>query len=357
FRGDTIHPSTQELIYQLGWIDELHQIPHSRTRHITVAIGRKKFTLADFGKLKVHCPYLTIMPQWDFLNFLTSKAQTFSSFRLMQSTAMIELIIEGGRVVGVRAKAPDGLLKIYADLVVAADGRHSTCRAQAGLQTIAGNTPNFDVLWFRVSRKATDEIEFFSRGRGALGAYNRDSYWQLAYMIPSHAYTEIRQAGLGELHNRIGSLAPVLRDRLHEIDTWDKVHCLTVRVDRLKKWYRPGLLCIGDAAHAMSPTGGVGINLAIQDAVATANILGPKLRQGTLQDSDLPLIQNRRELPTKIVQKFQSRALHDLYPTHQDKDISDHAPPIIKALQVLPSLRHAMGRFIGLGIRREHINN
>jgi 2-polyprenyl-6-methoxyphenol hydroxylase-like FAD-dependent oxidoreductase len=356
FRGDTIHPSTQELIYELGWIDELHQIPHSRVHRITVAVGGKAVTFADFSKLKVHCPYLAIMPQWDFLNFLACKAKKFPTFRLRQSAKVTELIIKGGRVVGVRTQTPDGPLEVRADLVVAADGRNSTCRAQAGLRTIV-STPNLDVLWFRVSRRDTDQIEFFCRGRGALGSFNRDTYWQLAYMIPPHAYPAVKQAGLTEFHKRIGSLAPVLRDRLHEIDDWDKIHHLTVRVDRLKKWHRPGLLCIGDAAHAMSPTGGVGINLAIQDAVATANILGPKLRHGTLEDSDLPLIQNRRELPARVIQKFQLGALHDLYPTDLDNDTSDRTPPIVTVFRALPPLRYVMARFIGLGIRREHIDN
>lgn len=357
FRGDTIHPSTQELIYQLGWIDEFHQIHHSKEYRVTVTIGGKTATFADFSKLKVHCPYIAIMPQWDFLNFLAAKGQTFPSFRLMQSTEMTELIIEGERVVGVRAKTTDGSLDVRADLVVAADGRHSTCRAQAGLQTIVGS-PTIDVLWFRVSRRETDKvIGFFHGGRGALGAFDRNSYWQLAYMIPARAYPEVQQAGLAEFQNRIGSLAPALRDRVHEIDSWDKVHHLSVRVDRLKKWHRPGLLCIGDAAHAMSPSGGVGVNLAIHDAVATANILGPKLRQGTLQDSDLPLIQNRREWPAKITQAFQLGILRDLYPKHLHDDTAEHIPPVFTVFRVLPPLRYVMGHFVGLGIRREHIDN
>lgn len=213
------------------------------------------------------------------------------------------------------------------------------------------------MLWFHVSRRATDEVWFFHGGRGALASFNRDSYWQLAYMIPAHAYPEVQRAGLAEFHNRIGSLAPALRDRLHEIDSWDKVHHLTVRVDRLKKWHRPGLLCIGDAAHAMSPAGGFGVNLAVQDAVATANILGPKLRRETLQDSDLTLIQDRRELPAKIAQKFQLGILRDLYPKNLHDDIAEHVPAVVKLFRVLPPLRYAMASFVGLGIRREHIVN
>jgi 2-polyprenyl-6-methoxyphenol hydroxylase-like FAD-dependent oxidoreductase len=356
FRGDTIHPSTQELVYELGWIDEFQQIPHSKMDHVAVEIGGKVVTFADFRKLKVQCPYIAFMPQWDFLDFLAAKGKTFPSFRLMQSTEVSNLLTEEGRVVGVRATALDGPLEVRADLVVAADGRHSICRAESGLETIA-EAPNIDVLWFRVSRRDDDKVKFFQSGKGVLIFINRGDYWQVAYVIPPRAFAEMRAAGLAEFYARITSLAPALGDRMHEIDTWDKVHQLTVRVDRLKSWHRPGLLCIGDAAHAMSPAGGVGINLAVQDAVATANILGPKLRLNALRDSDLPRVQARRELPTRIIQKFQVVILRDLYPKDLHDDTARHTPPIFTAFRALPPLRYAMGRFIGLGFRPEHINN
>jgi 2-polyprenyl-6-methoxyphenol hydroxylase-like FAD-dependent oxidoreductase len=356
FRGDTIHPSTQELMYELGWIDEFQQIPHSKMEHVTVSMAGKLVTFADFRKLKVHCPYIAFMPQWDFLNFLAAKGKMFPGFQLLQSTEVSDLLIEEGRVVGVRASALDGPLEVRADLVVASDGRDSTCRARSGLETIA-EAPYIDVLWFRVSRKDNDKVEFFQGGKGVLVAINRGDYWQIAYVVPPHAFAELRAAGLAEFHARIASLAPALGDRMPEIDTWDKVYQLTVRVDRLKRWHRPGLLCIGDAAHAMSPAGGVGINLAVQDAVATANILGPKLRSHTLRDSDLARIQARREIPTRITQKFQVAVLRDLYPKDLHEDTARHTPPIFTAFRMFPLLRHAVGRFIGLGVRPEHIKN
>ncbi|MGH3848199.1 MAG: FAD-dependent oxidoreductase, partial [Pseudonocardiaceae bacterium] len=355
FRGDTIHPSTQEVMYELGWIDEFQLISQSRMDHVAIDIGGKVVTFADFRMLKVHCPYIAFMPQWDFLEFLVAKGKMFPSFRLLKSTEVSDLLTEDGRVVGVRATTADGPLEVRANLVVAADGRHSTCRAQSGLKTIA-EAPFIDVLWSRLSRNDTDEVEFFQSGKGVLIAINRGEYWQVAYVIPTRAYPELRAAGLAEFHARIAALAPTLRDRMREIDAWDKVHQLTVRVDRLKTWHRPVLLCIGDAAHAMSPAGGVGINLAVQDAVATANILGPKLRRNTLRDSDLPRVQARRELPTRITQKFQVAVLRDLYPKNLHDDTARHTPPIFTAFRMLPPLRHVMGRFIGLGARPEHIS-
>jgi 2-polyprenyl-6-methoxyphenol hydroxylase-like FAD-dependent oxidoreductase len=301
-------------------------------------------------------PIATFMPQWDFLDFLAVKGKMFSSFRLMQSAEVSDLIIEQGRVIGVRASALEGSLKVRADLIVAADGRNSTCRARSGLRTIA-EAPYIDVLWFRVPRKDDDKVAVFQSGKGVLVAINRGDYWQIAYVIPPHAFAEVRAAGLAEFHARITSLAPVLGDRMSEINTWDKVHRLTVRVDRLKTWHRPGLLCIGDAAHAMSPAGGVGINLAVQDAVAAANILGPRLRSNQFQDSDLPLIQARREFPTRITQKFQVTILRDLYPKNLNDDTSYHPPPIFNIFKIFPVLRHVMGRFIGMGVRPEHIQD
>jgi 2-polyprenyl-6-methoxyphenol hydroxylase-like FAD-dependent oxidoreductase len=274
----------------------------------------------------------------------------------LQSTGVSDLLTEEGRVVGVRASALDGSLEVRADLVVAADGRDSTCRAQSGLETRT-EPPLIDVLWFRVSRRDDDKVEFHQSKKGILTAINRGDYWQMAYIIPARAFAEVRAAGLAEFHARIAALAPALGDRMPEIDTWDQVSQLTVRVDRLTTWHRPGLLCIGDAAHAMSPAGGVGVTPAIQDAVATANILGPKLRSHTLHDSDLPRVQTRRELPTRITQKFQVTVLRDFYPKDLNDDTARHMPLLFTALRMFPPLRHAMGRFIGLGVRPEHINN
>ncbi len=244
--------------------------------------------------------------------------------------------------------------KTGAYLGVAVSAAHSVLVLAAGLRA-AASSPPMDVLWFRLSRRATDRVEFFQGGKGAMVAIDRGDYWQVAYTIPTNAYEELRALGIGELRDRISALAPALRDRVHELADWDDIHQLTVRVDRLGKWCRAGLLCIGDAAHAMSPAGGVGINLAIQDAVATANILGPKLLAHTLTDADPPRVQARRQLPVKLTQLFQLAILRDLYPKNLHDDTATHVPPIFRVFRRLPVLRHAVGRFIGLGVRPEHI--
>jgi 2-polyprenyl-6-methoxyphenol hydroxylase-like FAD-dependent oxidoreductase len=268
---------------------------------------------------------------------------------------MSDLIIENDRVTGILATGADGDIEIRADLVLAADGRHSTARTKAGLRPIAKSAP-LDVLWFRLPRRPDDDVPFFQGGRGVLVSINRGDYWQLAYAIPTDAYSELRQAGLSALQARIAALAPCLSDRVGQIDDWDDVHQLTVRVDRLPRWYRPGLLCIGDAAHAMSPAGGVGINLAIQDAVATANLVGPLLAVGAPSERDLWRVQRRRELPARITQGFQTAILRDLYPRTLSDDTATHVPPVVRVFRWLPALRYVIGRFIGLGVRPEHVD-
>ncbi|MEV0380757.1 FAD-dependent oxidoreductase [Nonomuraea sp. NPDC050643] len=355
FRGDTVHPSTLELIAELGWIEEFLGLPHSRMHEVTVSIGGRAVTFADFTRLRVRCPYIAFMPQWDVLDFLAGKAAAHPSFRLLRSTEATDLIMEDGRVAGVRAVTADGPLDVRAGLVIGADGRHSTLRGRAGLEPTAGSPP-MDVLWFHLPRREGDRVPFFQGGKGALVAIDRGEFWQLAYTIPPGAFAELRQAGLPAFRERVAGLAPALRDRVERIDDWDLVHQLSVRVDRLRRWHRPGLLCIGDAAHAMSPAGGVGINLAVQDAVATANLLGPVLlRAGLPGEADLAAVQARRERATKVTQAFQLGILRDLYPKGAADDTAQHVPPIFTAFRALPPLRHVMGRFIGLGIRPEHI--
>ncbi|RVX38670.1 2-polyprenyl-6-methoxyphenol hydroxylase-like FAD-dependent oxidoreductase [Nonomuraea polychroma] len=355
FRGDTVHPSTLELIAELGWIEEFLRLPHSRMSDVTVSIGGRAVTFADFSRLPLRCPYIAFMPQWDVLDFLAGKASAYPSFRLLRSTRATELIVEDGRVAGVRADTADGPIDVRADLVIAADGRHSTLRDQAGLEATASSPP-MDVLWFRLPRRDGDRVPFFQGGKGALVAIDRGDYWQLAYTIPPGAFAELKTTGLTAFHDRVAGLAPALRDRVGLIDDWDQVHQLTVRVDRLPRWHRAGLLCIGDAAHAMSPAGGVGINLAVQDAVAAANLLGPVLRQAGVPDAaDLARVQARRERAVRVTQAFQVRILRDLYPKETGDDTAEHVPPIFTAFKALPPLRHLMGRFIGMGVRPEHI--
>jgi 2-polyprenyl-6-methoxyphenol hydroxylase-like FAD-dependent oxidoreductase len=355
FRGDTVHPSTLELLHELGWAQEFLELPHSQMSDVTVSMAGNAVTFADFRKLKVHHPFIAFVPQWDFLGFLADKGAALPTFRLIRSTEMSDLIIENDRVTGILATGADGDVEIRADLVLAADGRHSTARTKAGLQPIAKSAP-LDVLWFRLPRRPDDDVPFFQGGRGVLVSINRGDYWQLAYAIPTDAYRELREAGLSELQGRIAALAPRLSDRVGLIDDWDEVHQLTVRVDRLPRWYQPGLLCIGDAAHAMSPAGGVGINLAIQDAVATANLLGPILAAGVPSERDSRRVQRRRELPARITQGFQTVILRDLYPRSLSDDTSTHVPPVVRVFRWLPALRYVLGRFIGLGVRPEHVD-
>jgi 2-polyprenyl-6-methoxyphenol hydroxylase-like FAD-dependent oxidoreductase len=270
FRGDTIHPSTLELMYELGLLDEFLKLPHQKVETLSAQIGDERVVMADFRHLPTHCKFVAFMPQWDFLNFLAEKAKAFGSrFDLRMRAEATTLIERNGRVAGLRATTPDGELEIKADLVVGCDGRHSTVRAQAGLPGDDYGAP-MDVLWFRVSRKASDNTETFGHAEAGvlLVMLDRGDYWQCAYVIPKGGIEEVKARGLDAFRQRVAALSPFLRDRVGEIASWDDVKLLSVAVDRLRRWHRPGLICIGDAAHAMSPVGGVGINLAVQDAVA-----------------------------------------------------------------------------------------
>ncbi|WP_067824841.1 FAD-dependent oxidoreductase [Actinomadura kijaniata] len=355
FRGDTVHPSTLELIAELGWIEEFLDLPHTKMPRVTVNMGGRDVTFADFTRLNVRCPYIAFMPQWDVLDFLAGKAAAHPSFRLLRRARVTELRTERGRVTGVLADTEDGPVEVRADLVIGADGRHSTVRAAAGLAPV-GSSPPMDVLWFRLPRRPEDQVPFFQGGQGALISIDRGDYWQIAYAIPTDAFGELKAAGLPAFGERVARLAPALADRVDQLDDWEAVHRLSVRVDRLPRWHRPGLLCIGDAAHAMSPAGGVGINLAVQDAVAAANLLGPVLARGDSPSrADLARVQARRERAARITQAFQLGILRDLYPRDLDDDTTRHVPPIFTAFRALPPLRHLMGRFIGMGVRPEHI--
>jgi 2-polyprenyl-6-methoxyphenol hydroxylase-like FAD-dependent oxidoreductase len=356
FRGDTVHPSTLELIAELGWIEEFLRLPHTRMPQVTVNVGGRDVTFADFSRLNVRCPYIAFMPQWDVLDFLAGKAEAYPSFRLLRRTRVTELLTERGRVTGVLADTEDGPVEVRADLVIGADGRHSTVRAGADLTSVNAS-PSMDVLWFHLPRRPHDRVPFFQGGRGALISIDRGDYWQLAYTLPADAFDELKTAGLPAFRERVARLAPDLRDRVDQIHDWEAVHHLSVRVDRLPRWHRPGLLCIGDAAHAMSPAGGVGINLAVQDAVATANLLGPLLTRGGIpEDADLARVQSRRERAARLTQAFQVGILRDLYPKDLGDDTTRHVPPIFTAFRTLPPLRHLMGRFVGMGVRPEHVS-
>src|SRR3954463_2802888 len=278
FRGDTIHPSTLNLMHELGLLDDFLKLPHQQVRQLSGVIGTTKVQLADFSHLPGHCKFIALMPQWDFLNFLAEAAGRYPGFHLRMEAEGTALRRNGERVTGVEARTPEGPLVVEADLVVGADGRGSTVRRLAGLESRDLGAP-MDALWMRISRLPGDPTQ--SLGRIAAGQIlvliDRGDYWQVAYVIPKGGYEEIHRRGLPALRSAIVTLAPFLENRVVELRDWDAVKLLTVRVDRLTRWYQPGLLCIGDAAHAMSPIGGVGINLAIQDAVATANRIAQPL--------------------------------------------------------------------------------
>src|ERR1700746_2996826 len=298
FRGDTIHPSTLELMYELGLLDECLKQPHQEVRELRGVINGQAVPIADFTQLPTHCKFIAFMPQWDFLNFLSGHAKRFPVFQLLMQTEVIDLLIKNERVNGVRAKTPRGELEVRADLVIGADGRHSTTHVRAGLEQREFGVP-IDVLWMRISKEQGDPkqtLGFFQHGKLVV-LLDRDDYWQCGFVIPKGQFDEIKARGLTKFQNDIVRFAEFLRDRASELDDWSKIKLLMVQINRLRDWYREGLLCIGDSAHAMSPAGGVGINLALQDAVATANLLAGKLRRGPVSMADLRKVQQRREWP------------------------------------------------------------
>jgi 2-polyprenyl-6-methoxyphenol hydroxylase-like FAD-dependent oxidoreductase len=356
FRGDTIHPSTLELMHELGILQEFLQRPHQEVRTLSGQIGDTVIEVADFAHLPTHCRFVALMPQWDFLDFVAEQARRLPAFRLEMEAEVDDLVAAGGRVGGVRAKTRNGELAVRADLVVGADGRHSTVRARAGLETIDLGAP-IDVLWMRLSRRPGDPGQTFGRfdaGR-ILVMLNRGDYWQCAFVIPKGAFDEIRRRGLPFFRDEIARLAPHLCDRTRELAGWTDVKLLTVSVDRLRVWHRPGLLCIGDAAHAMSPIGGVGINLAIQDAVAAANILAPRLLRGGVSDGDLRAVQRRREFPTRATQRLQVLVQNRVIGRVLENRKALSPPLVLRLLQMIPFLKRIPARLVGMGFRPEHI--
>jgi 2-polyprenyl-6-methoxyphenol hydroxylase-like FAD-dependent oxidoreductase len=356
FRGDTIHPSTLEIMHELGLLDEFLKRPHQEIRELVGQVGKDIVTIGDFTHLPTHCRFLALMPQWDFLNFIRDQARRYPSFHLKMQAEVTDLIRENDTVAGVHAETLEGPLEIRAGLTIGADGRHSLVRQRAGLDVINLGAP-MDVMWMRLSRRPSDPAQTFGhvdRGK-ILVLLNREEYWQCAFVIAKGTADELRRRGLASFRQEIAGLAPFLRDRLEELRDWENISLLTVAVDRLARWSRPGLLCIGDAAHAMSPIGGVGINLAIQDAVATANILGPRLLQETPSENELHAVQRRRTFPTRATQRLQivvqnnviRRVLGDAKPLT--------LPWILKLLRRWPILRRIPARLIGVGFRPEHV--
>ncbi|HJT21634.1 MAG TPA: FAD-dependent oxidoreductase [Nitrospira sp.] len=356
FRGDTIHPSTLEVMHELGWLDQLLRLPHQKATQINAQFGDLALTVAEFSRLPTRCRFVAFMPQWDFLNFLAERAADYPAFTLRMRTEVTGLIEEAGAVVGVRATTPDGPIEVRALLVVAADGRHSIVREQARLPVQDFGAP-MDVLWFKLSRRAGDPE--FPVGRFVRGLIfvmlNRGDYWQCAYVIAKDSLDQLKAQGLERLRSQVGQLAPFAADRVGELQTWDAIKLLTVQVDRLRQWHRAGLLCIGDAAHAMSPIGGVGINLAIQDAVAAANVLTEPLRRGRVTADELHRIQDRREWPTKMTQRVQL-LVQDRVIKRVLAGSEPLRPPLaVRLLALIPFLRRIPARMIGLGFRPEHV--
>jgi 2-polyprenyl-6-methoxyphenol hydroxylase-like FAD-dependent oxidoreductase len=356
FRGDTIHPSTLELLHELNLLEEFLRQPHQELREITAHFGDDVVHIADFTRLSTHCKFIAFMPQWDFLNFISGHARHFPSFRLRMEAEVTDLVMENDRVVGVKAKTPEGELEVRAKLVVGADGRSSTVRERAGLEVIDYGSP-IDVLWFRLGKRADDPPQAF--GFAGAGQFmvliDRADYWQCAYVIRKDSFPEKKQRGLDEFRAEIGRCARFLAGRTGEIKSWDDVKLLSVKVDHLRKWYREGLLCIGDCAHAMSPVGGVGINLAIQDAVAAANILSPKFPKNKLELADLKAVQDRRGRPAEMTQRVQVfMHKHMIEPIFDSRQIP--SPPLgLRLVEKFPKLRSITAWMVGVGFRREHI--
>src|SRR5712692_10397912 len=354
FRGDTVHPSTLEVMHELGVLEEFLKRPHHRSRRARARIGDEEFVLGDMSYLRTQCRFLALMPQWEFLDFLAEQGRRYATFHLRMQTEVTGLIEEEGRIVGIRGNTPAGPVEVRADLVVGADGRNSVVRDCAGLVVKEVGAP-MDVLWMRLSKHAGDPelIAYANRGK-ALVLLDRGSYWQCGLSVLKGTTEEIRIKGIEEFRASIVEIASFLRDRVGELRDWNDVKLLTVRVDRLERWYCCGLLCIGDAAHAMSPVGGVGINLAIQDAVAAANILAGPLRQGQSTIDHLRAVQKRRELPTRVTQWIQvviqrriiARVLGDARP---------FKPPLpVRLIANFPFLRRIPAWLIGIGVRPEH---
>jgi 2-polyprenyl-6-methoxyphenol hydroxylase-like FAD-dependent oxidoreductase len=359
FRGDTVHPSTLQVMDELGLIDGFLKLPHQRLQKMEGMFGGETVRIADLGRLNVKYPFIAFMPQWDFLNFLRESGKRFASLKVMMSTEAIDLLRDGEHVTGVKAKTPDGVIDIAADLTVACDGRHSLVRERAGLE-VEEIGASMDVLWFRAGKRGDENESLFARvdpGK-MMVTFDRGDYWQCAFVIPKGQYDAVKARGLPALLGDVARMAPILKDGLAEVKSWDDVKLLTVAVNRLKRWTRPGLLCIGDAAHALSPIGGVGVNLAVQDAVAAANLLAAKLAHGCPSEDELDAVRRRRAFPVKMTQRMQVMAQNNivsaaLKPGRQPLKV----PLVMRLVTAVPWLQGITARFVGLGVRPEHVQS
>ncbi|MCG2632314.1 FAD-dependent oxidoreductase [Bradyrhizobium sp. WYCCWR 13023] len=359
FRGDTVHPSTLQVMDELGLIDGFLKLPHQRLQKMDGLFGGTKVRIADLGRLKTKYPFIAFMPQWDFLNFLREAGKRFSSLDVLMSTEAVDLIRRGDTIAGVRASTPDGILDIEADLTIACDGRHSTVRERAGLAVEEIGAP-MDVLWFRAGRRPDETENLFARIEPGkmMVTFDRGDYWQCAYVIAKGQYDAVKARGLQALLDDVVRMAPVLKHGIADVKSFDDVKLLTVAINRLSHWTRPGLLCIGDAAHAMSPVGGVGVNLAVQDAVATANLLAEKLMRGCPSEDELDAVRHRREFPVKMTQAMQVVVQNNIVSSAlKGGNQPFKVPLILRLISALPWLQGIPARFIAIGVRPEHVHS
>jgi 2-polyprenyl-6-methoxyphenol hydroxylase-like FAD-dependent oxidoreductase len=356
FRGDTVHPSTLELIYELGLLDEFLKLPHRTVDRLSLQVGNQRVRLIDLTHLPTQCKFIALMPQWDFLNFLAAHGRRYGQFDLRMRAEATDLIERTDRVAGVRVKTPDGELIVEADLVVGCDGRHSTIREKAGLQSDDYGAP-MDALWFRVTRRDSDGADVFGHieAGALLVMLDRGDYWQCAFVIPKGGIDRVKADGIEAFRSRVVALSPFLADRVGELKSFDDIKLLSVMVNRLRQWWRPGLICIGDAAHAMSPIGGVGINIAVQDAVAAANRLAAPLKAGTMTSGHLQAIQARRDFPARMTQKIQLTMQNRIIGPALRATREPKPPLLFKLFDAFPVLRRIPARLLAIGIQPEHV--
>ncbi|WP_156180683.1 FAD-dependent oxidoreductase [Bradyrhizobium sp. LTSPM299] len=359
FRGDTVHPSTLQVMDELGLIDGFLKLPHQKLQKLDGMFGGTPVRIADLSRINVKYPFIAMMPQWDFLNFLRESGKRFASLKVLMSTEATDLLRRGDTIAGVRAQTPDGPIEIEADLTIACDGRHSTVRERAGLAVEEIGAP-MDVLWFRVGHRPDETENLFARVEPGkmMVTFDRGDYWQCAYVIAKGQYDAVKARGLAALLDDVVRMAPILKTGIAEVSSFDDIKLLTVAINRLTRWTRPGLLCIGDAAHAMSPVGGVGVNLAVQDAVATANILAAKLAQGCPSEAELDAVRRRREFPVRVTQRMQVVAQNNIITLALESgDRPLKVPFPMRLVTAVPWLQGLIARFVGVGVRPEHVHS
>jgi 2-polyprenyl-6-methoxyphenol hydroxylase-like FAD-dependent oxidoreductase len=359
FRGDTVHPSTLQVMDELGLIDGFLKLPHQQLQKMDGQFGGTSIRIADISRTNAKYPFIAFMPQWDFLNFLRASGKRFPSLKVMMNADATDLVWSGDRIVGVKADTPEGPVEIRADLTIGCDGRHSVVRQCARLEVEEIGAP-MDVLWFRAGRHADENESLFARvdtGK-MMVTFDRGDYWQCAYVIGKGQYDAVKARGLDAFRNDVIGMAPILKSGMSDVKTWDDVKLLTVAINRLKRWTRPGLLCIGDAAHAMSPVGGVGVNLAVQDAVATANLLAAKLTGGCPSEDQLDAVRRRREFPVRMTQAMQVVVQNKLISVAlKPGDQPLRLPLFARVVNAIPWLQGITARFVALGVRPEHVHS